>query len=35
MDTLVYSFGAAGVLWIVGFGFGMAAGFVRRLRDAL
>ena len=34
MELLVYAFGAAGALWIGGFGAGLAAGFVRRLRDA-
>jgi len=34
MEVLVYAFGAAGTIWISGFGAGLATGFVRRLRDA-
>jgi len=34
-ELIVYSFGAAAVLWVTGFGAGLAAGFVRRLRDVV
>lgn len=34
METFVFAFGAAGGLWVAGFGAGLVVGFVRRLRDA-
>lgn len=30
-----YAFGAVAVLWVTGFGVGLVAGFVRRLRDVV
>jgi len=33
MEVLVYAFGAAAVVWVGGFVAGVAAGFVRRIRD--
>lgn len=30
-----YAFGAGAVLWIAGFGAGMATGFVQRVRSAM
>lgn len=35
MEFLAYAFAAAAGLWITGFAAGLAAGFVRRLRDAV
>lgn len=34
-EILLYTFGAAAVLWITGFGAGMAAGYIRRIRDVV
>ena len=34
MEVLIYAFGAAGSIWIAGFGSGLVVGFIRRLRDA-
>jgi len=31
----MWSFGAAAVLWVVGFNAGLAFGFVRRIRDVV
>lgn len=33
-ELLAYAFGHAAVVWVTGFAAGLAAGFVRRLRDA-
>lgn len=32
-EVLLYAVGAAGVLWVVGFGIGLSFGFIRRIRD--
>jgi len=34
MEVLAYAFASAAVVWIGGFAAGLAAGFVRRLKDA-
>jgi len=34
-EALLWSFGAAAVLWATGFGIGLAFGFVRRIRDVV
>jgi hypothetical protein len=34
-EALLWSFGAASVLWGTGFGIGLAFGFVRRVRDVV
>jgi len=34
-EALLWSFGAAAVLWATGFGVGLAAGFIRRIRDVV
>jgi len=33
MEVLAYAFASAAVVWIGGFAAGVAAGFVRRIRD--
>jgi len=34
-EALLWSFGAAAVLWVVGFNVGLAFGFIRRIRDVV
>jgi len=34
-EALLWSFGAAGVLWATGFGVGLGVGFIRRIRDVV
>jgi hypothetical protein len=34
-ELLLYSVGAAGVLWATGFGIGLAFGYIRRIRDVV
>jgi len=35
VDFFAYAFGAAAVLWVVGFGAGLVFGFLRRVRDVV
>jgi hypothetical protein len=34
-ELIAYSFGAAAVMWITGYVGGLAAGFIRRIRDVV
>jgi hypothetical protein len=35
MEVLAYSFGSAAVMWVTGFGIGVAFGMIRRIRDVV
>ena len=34
-ETILAAFGAASVIWVTGFGLGLAYGFIRRIRDVV